>query len=71
VNRYNGSVIIITVHLNAKNILRQKSSHRNQNVSLCNDLVIVAMIYETYNDSVNRYNISAQLDSTAILSKPL
>jgi hypothetical protein len=29
------------------------------------------MIYETYNDPVNRYNVSAQLDPTAILSKPL
>jgi hypothetical protein len=29
------------------------------------------MVYETYNDSVNWYNISAQLDPTAILSKPL
>jgi hypothetical protein len=29
------------------------------------------MIYETYNDSVNRYNISAQSDPTAIISKSL
>jgi hypothetical protein len=60
VNRYNGSVIVITVHPNTKIILMQKNSHRNQSVSLYNDLVIIAMIYETYNDSVNRYNVSAQ-----------
>jgi hypothetical protein len=29
------------------------------------------MIYETYNDSVNRYNVSAQSDPTIILSKSL
>jgi hypothetical protein len=29
------------------------------------------MIYETYNDSVNCYDVSAQSDPTAILSKPL
>jgi hypothetical protein len=29
------------------------------------------MIYEMYNDSVNHYNILAQSDPTAILSKPL
>jgi hypothetical protein len=29
------------------------------------------MIYEMYNDSLNRYNVSAQSDPTAILSKPL
>jgi hypothetical protein len=33
----------------------------NQNVSLCNDSVIVTMIHETYNDWMNRYNVSAQL----------
>jgi hypothetical protein len=71
VNHYNGSVIIITVHLNIKKYSKTKKSHRKQNVSLCNDLVIVAMIYEMYNDSVNRYNVSAQSDPTAILSKPL
>jgi hypothetical protein len=35
--------------------------HRNQSVSLCNDSIIVTMIYETYNDLINRYNVSAQL----------
>jgi hypothetical protein len=35
--------------------------HRNQSVSLCNDSVIVTTIHETYNDWINRYNISAQL----------
>jgi hypothetical protein len=35
--------------------------HRNQSVSLCNDSVIVTTIYEMYNDSLNRYNVSAQL----------
>jgi hypothetical protein len=29
------------------------------------------MIYEMYNDLVNRYNVSAQSDPTAILYKPL
>jgi hypothetical protein len=71
VNHYNGSVIIITVHLNTQKYSKQKSSHRNQSVSLCNDSVIVAMIYEMYNDSMNRYNVSAQSDPTAIFSKPL
>jgi hypothetical protein len=61
----------MTDHLNTKKNLRQKSSQRSQSVSLCNDSVIVAMIYETYNDSVNRYNVSAQSDPTAILSKSL
>jgi hypothetical protein len=54
-----------------KNILRQKNFHRNQSISLCNDSLIIATIYETYNDSVNRYNVSAQSDPTIILSKPL
>jgi hypothetical protein len=71
VNHCNSSVIVITVHLNTEKILRNKSCQRNQSVSLCNDSVIVATIYEMYNDSVNRYNISAQLDPTAIVSKPL
>jgi hypothetical protein len=35
--------------------------HRNQSVSLCNDSVIVTTIHETYNDWMNRYNVSAQL----------
>jgi hypothetical protein len=35
--------------------------HINQSVSLCNDSVIVIMIHETYNDLMNRYNVSAQL----------
>jgi hypothetical protein len=35
--------------------------HRNQSESLCNDSVIVTTIHETYNDLMNRYNISAQL----------
>jgi hypothetical protein len=35
--------------------------HRNQSVSSCNDSVIVTMIHETYNDLMNRYNVSAQL----------
>jgi hypothetical protein len=54
-----------------KNILRQKNSQRNQSVSLYNDSLIVATIYEMYNDSVNRYNVSAQSDPIVILSKPL
>jgi hypothetical protein len=62
VNRYNGLVIVITVYLNTQ---------RKQSVSLCNESVIVAMIYETYNDSVNRYNVSAQSDTAVILSKSL
>jgi hypothetical protein len=44
-----------------KNILRQKYSKRNQSVSLCNDSVIVITIWETYNDLINRYNVSVQL----------
>jgi hypothetical protein len=35
--------------------------HINQSVSLCNDYVIVTTIHETYNDLMNRYNVSAQL----------
>jgi hypothetical protein len=35
--------------------------HINQSVSLCNDDVIVTTIHETYNDLMNRYNVSAQL----------
>jgi hypothetical protein len=35
--------------------------HRNQSVSLCNDSVTVTTIHEMYNDSINRYNISAQM----------
>jgi hypothetical protein len=62
VNRYNGLVIVITVYLNTQ---------RKQSVSLCNESVIVAMIYETNNDSVNRYNVSAQSDTAVILSKSL
>jgi hypothetical protein len=61
VNRYNDSVIVITVYLNTQKYLKAKNSYRNQSVSLCNDLVNITMVYETYNDSVNRYNISAQL----------
>jgi hypothetical protein len=61
VNRYNGSVIVITVHLNTQKYSKVENSQRNQSVSLCNDSVIVTMIYEMYNDSVNRYNVSAQL----------
>jgi hypothetical protein len=71
VNHYNGSVIIITVHLNTQKYSKVEKSHRNQSVSLCNDSLIVATIYETYNDSVNRYNISAQSDPTVIFSKSL
>jgi hypothetical protein len=61
VNRYNGSVIVITVHLNTQKYSKAENSQRNQSISLCNDSVIVTTIYEMYNDSVNRYNISAQL----------
>jgi hypothetical protein len=35
--------------------------HRNQSVLLCNNYVIIIMIHETYNDWMNRYNVSAQL----------
>jgi hypothetical protein len=35
--------------------------HINQSLSLCNDSVIVTTIHETYNDLMNRYNISARL----------
>jgi hypothetical protein len=61
VNRYNNSVIVITVHLNTQKYSKVENSQRNQSVSLCNDSVIVATIYEMYNDSVNRYKVSAQL----------
>jgi hypothetical protein len=61
VNHYNGLVIVITVHLNTKKYSKVENSQRNQSISLCNDSVIVTTIYETYNDSVNRYNVSAQL----------
>jgi hypothetical protein len=61
VNRYNGSVIVIAVHLNTQKYSKAENSQKNQSVLLCNNSVIVTMIYETYNDSVNRYNISAQL----------
>jgi hypothetical protein len=61
VNRYNDLVIVIMVHLNTQKYSKTENSQRNQSVSLCNDSVIVTMIYETYNDSVNHYNVSAQL----------
>jgi hypothetical protein len=61
VNRYNDSVIVITVHLNTQKYSKAENIHRNQSVSLCNDSVIVTMIHETYNNSMNRYNVSAQL----------
>jgi hypothetical protein len=61
VNRYNDSEIVITIYLNTKKYSRQKNMHRNQTVSLCNDSLIVTTIHETYNDSMNRYNVSAQL----------
>jgi hypothetical protein len=35
--------------------------HINQSVSLCNNFVIVTTIHETYNNVMNRYNVSAQL----------
>jgi hypothetical protein len=35
--------------------------HKNQSVSSCNDSVIITTIHETYNNLMNRYNISAQL----------
>jgi hypothetical protein len=60
VNRYNDSVIVITVHFNTQKYFKAENSQRNQRLSLCNDSVIVATIYETYNDLVNRYNIFAQ-----------
>jgi hypothetical protein len=60
VNRYNDSVIIITVHFNTKKYSKAENSQRNQSVLLRNDSVIVATVYETYNDSVKRYNVSAQ-----------
>jgi hypothetical protein len=41
VNRYNGSVIVITVHLNTQKYSKVENSQRNQSVSLCNDSVIV------------------------------
>jgi hypothetical protein len=49
------------VHLNTKKNSKAENSERNQSISLCNDAVIVTTIYETYNDSVNHYNVSAQL----------
>jgi hypothetical protein len=61
VNRYNDSVIVITIHLNTQKYSKAENSQRNQSVSLCNDSVIVKTIYETYNDSVNHYNVLAQL----------
>jgi hypothetical protein len=70
VNCYNGLVIVITVHLNTQKYSK-KSSQISQNVSLCNDSVIIAMIYEMYNDLVNRYNVSVRSDPTAIISKSL
>jgi hypothetical protein len=60
VDRYNDLVIVITVHLNTQKYSKTENSQRNQSVSLCNDSVIVATVYETYNDSVNHYNVSAQ-----------
>jgi hypothetical protein len=57
----NKKVIVITVHLNTQKYSKAENSQRNQSISLCNDSVIVTMIYEMYNDSMNRYNVSAQL----------
>jgi hypothetical protein len=61
VNRYNDSVIVITVHLNTQKYSKAENSQRNKSVSLCNNLVIVTTVYEMYNNSVNCYNVSAQL----------
>jgi hypothetical protein len=61
VNRYNDSLIVIMVHLNTQKYSKAENSQRNQSVSLCNDSVIVATVYETYNDLVNRYNVFAEL----------
>jgi hypothetical protein len=47
VNHYNGSVIVITVHLNTQKYSNAENSQRNQSVSLCNDSVIVTTIYES------------------------
>jgi hypothetical protein len=62
VNSYNGSVIIIMIHLNTQKYFKEENSQIYHSVSLCNDSVIVTTIYETYNDSVNRYNVSAQIN---------
>jgi hypothetical protein len=61
VNRYNDSLIVIMIHLNTQKYSKAENSQRNQSVSLCNDSVIVATVYETYNDLVNRYNVFAEL----------
>jgi hypothetical protein len=50
VNRYNGSVTVVTVHLNTQKYSKKKSSQRIQNVSLCNDLVIIVMVYQIVNN---------------------
>jgi hypothetical protein len=60
VNHYNDSVIVITVHLNTQKYSKVENSQINHSISLCNDSVIVATVYETYNNSVNHYNVSAQ-----------
>jgi hypothetical protein len=53
-NKKNASAqwIVITVHLDTQNTLRQKHSQRNQSESLCNDYWTVTTICKTYNDSV-------------------
>ena len=60
-NRYNDLEIIIMVHLDTKKYSKAENMHRDQSVSLCNDYVIVTTIHETYNDLINRYNVSTQL----------
>jgi hypothetical protein len=54
VNRYNGSIIIITVHLNTQKYSKAENSQRNQSISLCNDsiqLIQRLFFLNRYNDS--------------------
>jgi hypothetical protein len=71
VNCYNGSVTVITVHLNTQKYSKVEKLSKKPECIMCNDSVIVVTFYETYNSLVNRYYDSAQSDPTVILSKSL
>jgi hypothetical protein len=54
VNRYNGSAIVITVHINTQKYSKEEIFSKKPEC-------IVTTIWETYNDLINRYNVLAQL----------
>jgi hypothetical protein len=63
VNRYNGSIIIITVHLNTQKYSKAENSQRNQSISLCNDsiqLIQRLFFLNRYNDSQTVITVHAE-----------